>query len=90
MNNDGIMEFSFLVPPAGTESMAPLATPFITKYYQWDGQSGLTFVQEQFDRWGFNFRIPKSWAGQTLLEVPGESPSPGRSSNSATRMPGLL
>lgn len=76
VNNDGIMEFSFLVPPVGTESMAPLATPFITKYYQWDGQSGLTFVQEQFDRWGFNFRIPKSWAGQTLLEVPGESPQP--------------
>ncbi|KAI7260363.1 hypothetical protein KC345_g10101, partial [Hortaea werneckii] len=76
VNGDGIMEIGFLVPPAGTESFAPLATPFITKYYQWDGQSGLKFVQEQFDRWGFNFHIPQAWAGKTLLEVPGDSPAP--------------
>lgn len=76
VNGDGITEIGFLVPPAGTGSLAPLATPFITKYYQWDGQSKLTLVQEQFDRWGFNFRFPKSWAGQTLLEIPEESPQP--------------
>lgn len=76
VNGDGITEVGFLVPPAGTESLAPLATPFITRYYQWDGQSGLSLVQEQFDRWGFNFRLPKSWAGQTLLEVLEESPQP--------------
>lgn len=74
VNGDGITEIGFLVAPAGTEGFAPLATPFITKYYQWDGQSGLSLVQEQFDRWGFNFRLPKSWAGQTVLEVPEESP----------------
>ncbi|QUL54136.1 VCBS repeat-containing protein [Paenibacillus tritici] len=76
INGDGIMEIAFLVPPPGTEGFPPLATPFISKYYQWDGQSGLKFVQEQFDRWGFNFRIPRSWAARTLLEVPGESPAP--------------
>lgn len=76
VNGDGITEIGFLVPPAGTESLAPLATPFITRYYQWDGQSGLSLVQEQFDRWGFNFLLPKSWAGQTLLEILEESPQP--------------
>jgi hypothetical protein len=76
INGDGIIEVGFLVPPAGTESFAPLATPFITKYYQWDGGSGLKFVEEQFDRWGFNFHIPNAWAGRTLLEVPGETPAP--------------
>lgn len=60
INGDGIVEIGFLVPPAGTESFSPLATPFITKYYQWDGQSGLKFVEEHFDRWGYNFHIPQS------------------------------
>lgn len=76
INGDGIVEIGFLVPPAGTESYAPLATPFITKYYQWDGGTSLKFVEEQFDRWGFNFHIPKGWAGRTILETPGESPAP--------------
>lgn len=76
VNGDGITEIGFLVPPAGTENLPLVATPFITKYYQWDGQSGLKLVQEQFDRWGFNFRLPKAWAGQTLLEVPADSPQP--------------
>lgn len=76
VNGDGIIEIGFLVPPAGTESFAPLATPFITKYYQWDGQSGLKFIQEQFDRWGFNFHIPQNWTGKYILETPGESPAP--------------
>ncbi|WNS43151.1 VCBS repeat-containing protein [Paenibacillus sp. MMS20-IR301] len=76
INGDGITEIGFLVPPAGTEGYAPLATPFISKYYQWDGASGLKFVEEQFDRWGFNFRIPAAWAGRTVLETPEESPSP--------------
>ncbi|MHA6533241.1 FG-GAP repeat domain-containing protein [Paenibacillus sp. BAC0078] len=79
VNQDGIIEIGFLVPPAGTESFAPLATPFITKYYQWDGQSGLKFVQEQFDRWGFNFHIPQNWTGKYILETPGESPTPWKS-----------
>ncbi|WP_042201377.1 FG-GAP repeat domain-containing protein [Paenibacillus camerounensis] len=76
VNGDGITEIGFLVPPAGTESMAPLATPFITKYYQWDGQTGLKFVEEQFDRWGFNFSIPQSWKGKYALEIAEESPEP--------------
>lgn len=76
VNGDGIVEIGFLVPPAGTESFAPLATPFISKYYQWDGASGLIFTEEQFDRWGFNFHLPASWAGKTLLETPAESPNP--------------
>ncbi|CQR58144.1 VCBS repeat-containing protein [Paenibacillus riograndensis] len=77
VNGDGIVEIGFLVPPAGAESFAPLATPFITKYYQWDGQTGLKLVQEQFDRWGFNFHIPASWTGKYLLDLTGnESPAP--------------
>lgn len=76
VNRDGIVEIGFLVPPAGTESMAPLATPFITKYYQWDGQTGLVFTEEQFDRWGFNFHIPQSWKGKYALEIAEESPEP--------------
>ncbi|MNO51537.1 hypothetical protein D3C76_419330 [compost metagenome] len=76
VNGDGIVEIGFLVPPAGAESFAPLATPFITKYYQWDGQTGLKLVQEQFDRWGFNFHIPASWTGKYLLHITGESPAP--------------
>lgn len=59
--------------------MAPLATPFITKYYQWDGQTGLKFTQEQFDRWGFNFVIPQDWRGKYLLEIAEESPAPWES-----------
>ncbi|QSF44364.1 VCBS repeat-containing protein [Paenibacillus tianjinensis] len=78
-NGDGIVEVGFLVPPAGTESMAPLATPFITKYYQWDGQSGLKFTEEKFDRWGFNFHIPQSWRGKYTLEIAAESPTPWES-----------
>lgn len=76
VNGDGIVEVGFLVPPSGTESMAPLATPFITKYYQWDGQSGLKLVEEQFDRWGFNFHIPQAWRGKYRLEMTEESPTP--------------
>ncbi|WP_019908603.1 FG-GAP repeat domain-containing protein [Paenibacillus sp. HW567] len=79
VNGDGIIEIGFPVPPAGTESFAPLATPFITKYYQWDGQSGLKFVQEQFDRWGFNFHIPQNWTGKYILKTPGETPAPWKS-----------
>lgn len=79
VNGDGITEVGFLVPPAGTENMAPLATPFITKYYQWDGRTGLKFTQEQFDRWGFNFRIPQDWRGKYLLEIAEESPAPWES-----------
>ncbi|WP_379145661.1 VCBS repeat-containing protein [Paenibacillus sp. sgz500992] len=75
INGDGIVEIGFLVPPAGTESFAPLATPFITKYYQWDGQSGLKFVEEHFDRWGYNFHIPQSWTGKYKLVAPEESPT---------------
>ncbi|AIQ70937.1 FG-GAP repeat domain-containing protein [Paenibacillus graminis] len=76
VNGDGIVEIGFLVPPAGSQSFAPLATPFITKYYQWDGQTGLKLVQEQFDRWGFNFHIPASWIGKYQLDLTGESPAP--------------
>ncbi|UQZ33369.1 hypothetical protein C2I18_07225 [Paenibacillus sp. PK3_47] len=76
VNGDGIVEIGFLVPPAGTESMAPLATPFISKFYQWDGQQGLKFVEERFDRWGFNFRIPETWAGKYVLNIAEESPAP--------------
>ncbi|OKP96120.1 VCBS repeat-containing protein [Paenibacillus sp. P46E] len=76
VNGDGIVEIGFLVPPAGSENFAPLATPFITKYYQWDGQTGLKLVQEQFDRWGFNFHIPGSWTGKYLLDPTRESPAP--------------
>ncbi|GGF89288.1 hypothetical protein GCM10010912_38010 [Paenibacillus albidus] len=76
INADGINEVGFLIAPAGMESFAPLATPFISKYYQWDGQSKLIFIQEQFDRWGFNFHIPKNWAGLYTLETPVESPMP--------------
>lgn len=79
INGDGIIEVGFLVPPAGMESMAPLATPFISKYYQWDGGSKLNFKKEQFDRWGFNFHIPQNWAGKYTLEVPTESPAPWES-----------
>lgn len=76
VNGDGIVEIGFLVPPAGTESMAPLATPFISKYYQWDGQTGLKFVEERFDRWGFNFHIPQAWTGKYTVEIAEESPTP--------------
>lgn len=76
VNGDGIVEIGFLVPPAGLEGMAPLATPFISKYYQWDGQKGLKFVEEVFDRWGFNFHIPQEWTGKYTLEITEESPTP--------------
>ncbi|ASA24227.1 FG-GAP repeat domain-containing protein [Paenibacillus donghaensis] len=69
VNSDGIIEVGFLVPPVGLEAEAPLATPFISKYYQWDGRSRLRPVEERFDRWGYNFHIPQSWTGHYSLEL---------------------
>ncbi|WP_458120464.1 hypothetical protein [Paenibacillus sp. Z6-24] len=76
INNDGIIEIALLTAPPGTEALAPLTIPYITSYYQWDGKRHLTFVQDRFEQWGYNFRIPDRWQGQYRVKLSSDPMNP--------------
>ncbi|MEI7025077.1 FG-GAP repeat domain-containing protein [Paenibacillus sp. y28] len=73
-NGDGIIETGVLAIPPGAEDMPPLATPYISKYYQWDGGLRLNYTGERFDQWGYHFRIPPQWVGHYRLDIRRDTP----------------
>ncbi|WP_017813921.1 hypothetical protein [Paenibacillus shenyangensis] len=69
VNRDGITETVLLTVPPGTGNMPPLVIPYISTYYQWDGDRHLTFIQDRFEQWGYDFRIPDRWLGQYRIQL---------------------
>ncbi|ULL14705.1 VCBS repeat-containing protein [Paenibacillus sp. H1-7] len=65
INQDGIMEISIDMAPKGSESEAYAYTPWITEYYRWDGQEGLSktpLYRRYYDYLnGFYLEIPAEW-----------------------------
>ncbi|AYB40999.1 hypothetical protein [Brevibacillus laterosporus] len=71
VNNDGIIEISTLVQPVGAEDLSMVDTPWITEWYQWNGQKSLIKVKESYDdvNNGFQVNIPNYWFGHYTVKL---------------------
>ncbi|MGG3871440.1 hypothetical protein [Brevibacillus laterosporus] len=71
INNDGIIEISTLVQPVGAEDLSMVDTPWITEWYQWNGQKSLIKVKESYDddSNGFQINIPNYWFGHYTIRL---------------------
>ncbi|TPG88456.1 hypothetical protein EEL32_09960 [Brevibacillus laterosporus] len=71
INNDGIIEISTLVQPVGSEDLSMVDTPWLTEWYQWDGQKSVIKVKESYDDIsnGFQVNIPNYWAGHYTVRL---------------------
>ncbi|USG66261.1 VCBS repeat-containing protein [Brevibacillus ruminantium] len=76
INGDGIIEIGIHTQPPGTDDLSMAEIPWIASYYQWDGGTGLTHVEDHFQSYnlGFDFRIPEKWKDKFTVE---RNPDPG-------------
>lgn len=72
VDNDGIVEIGLLETPKGWEHIVFDEVPWFFSYYQWDGESGLTFVRQQYhdlkNRFYLNF-FPSEWHGNITIDI---------------------
>ncbi|MBP1935941.1 hypothetical protein J2Z20_000802 [Paenibacillus sediminis] len=70
VNGDGILELGLLETPKGWEYVSFDEIPWLFSYYQWDGESGLKFVMQQYrDLKGrFYFNFPKEWYNKVTVD----------------------
>ncbi|WP_214483573.1 hypothetical protein [Bacillus sp. SM2101] len=70
-NHDGILEIAEERVPAFYEDIHYRMIPYITTYYEWDGLTSLSLVNERYYNYenGFYFEIPSEWDSDfTLLQ----------------------
>ncbi|MFS1513900.1 VCBS repeat-containing protein [Chengkuizengella sp. SCS-71B] len=69
INNDEIIEIGIPRIPAGFEDDGHAYTPYIHSFYQWDGETGLKFVQERYDNYEYGYRFDFPWSNQNVTIV---------------------
>ncbi|MGM7684145.1 hypothetical protein ACSVDA_18595 [Cytobacillus sp. Hm23] len=70
-NHDGILEIAEERVPAFYEDIHYRMIPYITTYFEWDGLTSLSLVNERYYNYenGFYFEIPSEWDSDfTLLQ----------------------
>jgi hypothetical protein len=70
INNDGIIEVGIQAAPPETEQFSMAETPWINKWYQWDGKDGLIQVMEEYSDYseGYRFIVPRNWYGRYTID----------------------
>lgn len=77
INGDGIIEIGVSTQPPGTDDLSMAEIPWISSYFQWDGQTGLKPVEEHYQNYlmGYDFRIPAKWEGNYTLSTSAQDPN---------------
>lgn len=69
VDQDGIIEIGVVDYPENSKDVAFLYVPWITNWYIWDGQNGLTLKYQEYinKNYGYRFKIPKHWKGNFTI-----------------------
>lgn len=70
IDNDGIIEIATLRSPIAYEDASMAGTPWIHRWYNWDGKKGLVYNSESYFDYssGFYFNFPEKWGKNITID----------------------
>lgn len=74
INMDGIIEIPILRSPLGYDYSSLSDTPWITGWYNWDGEKGLKFLKNSYSNvnFGFEYIFPSHWDDNITIAIKSE------------------
>ncbi len=74
IDQDGVLEIPIPRSPLGYDRVATADKPWITTWYEWDGDNGLDFNAESYTdkRYGFRLKFPARWKQNITVSLDAE------------------